>query len=129
MCLGVTILKFGSTLETTVTNLSALQSSAGLDGLDLRIVSITILVSLIFMARAFVESMFALDLINERLKNFFVIVVIIMLSEVLTSFALVRLMQKALADDEEEATDGAAEPPSATEATTDDEGGPVMLSE
>ena len=128
MCLGVTILKFGSTLETTVTNLSALQSSAGLDGLDLRIVSITILVSLIFMARAFVESMFALDLINERLKNFFVIVVIIMLSEVLTSFALVRLMQKALADDEE-ATDGAAEPPSATEATTDDEGGPVMLSE
>mmetsp|Transcript_22810 Transcript_22810/g.30413 ORF Transcript_22810/g.30413 Transcript_22810/m.30413 type:complete len:110 (+) Transcript_22810:908-1237(+) len=65
-----------------------------MEGLDLRILSITILLSLVFLSRALVDCMFAFNLINEQLNSFVVLLCIIVFSEVCTSVAVVRLMKK-----------------------------------
>jgi len=67
LILGVSILKYGSQLETTITHASTLKTAMAkqMEGLDLRILSITILLSLVFLSRALVDCMFAFNLINE----------------------------------------------------------------
>ncbi len=65
-----------------------------MEGLDIRILSITILLSLIFLSRALVDCMFAFNLINEQLNSFAMLLCIIILSEVCTSVAIVKLMKK-----------------------------------
>lgn len=96
LVLGVSILKYGSQLETTVTHSINLKSSmaAQMEGLDIRILSITILLSLVFLSRALVDCMFAFNLINEQLNSFVILLCIIILSEVCTSMAVVKLMLK-----------------------------------
>ena len=96
LVLGVSILKYGSQLETTVTHSINLKSSmaAQMEGLDVRILSITILLSLVFLSRALVDCMFAFNLINEQLNGFVMLLCIIIFSEACTSVAIVRLMKK-----------------------------------
>lgn len=96
MVLGVSILKYGSQLETTITHSISLQSSmaAQMEGLDIRILSITILLSLVFLSRALIDCMFAFNLLNEQLNSFVMLICIIVFSEVCTSVAVVRLMKK-----------------------------------
>lgn len=96
LVLGVSILKYGSQLETTVTHSINLKSSmaAQMEGLDIRILSITILLSLVFLSRALVDCMFAFNLINEQLNSFVILLCIIIFSEVCTSMAVVKLMLK-----------------------------------
>ena len=65
-----------------------------MEGLDIRILSITILLSLVFLSRALVDCMFAFNLINEQLNRFAMLLCIIILSEVCTSVAIVKLMKK-----------------------------------
>ena len=67
-----------------------------MEGLDLRILSITIILSLVFLSRALVDCMFAFNLINEQLNSFVVLLCIIILSEGVTSVAVVRLMKKGV---------------------------------
>ena len=96
LVLGVSILKYGSQLETTITHAINLKSALAtqLEGLDVRILSITILLSLVFLARALVDCMFAFDLINEQLNSFVMLICIIISTEVVTSFVTVKLMRK-----------------------------------
>lgn len=96
LILGVSILKYGSQLETTITHASTLKTAIAkqMEGLDLRILSITILLSLVFLSRALVDCMFAFNLINEQLNSFVVLLCIVVFSEVCTSVAVVRLMKK-----------------------------------
>ena len=44
--------------------------AAQMQGLDIRILSITILLSLVFLSRSLVDCMFAFNLINEQLNSF-----------------------------------------------------------
>ena len=94
--LGVAILKYGSQLETTITHSINLKSSmaAQMEGLDIRILSITILLSLVFLSRALVDLMFAFNLINEQMNSFVMLLCIIVFSEVCTSMAVIKLMKK-----------------------------------
>jgi len=69
-------------------------------GLDLRILSITILLSLIFLSRALVDCMFAFNLINQQLNSFVVLLCIMVFSEVCTSVAVVRLMRPSAQGEE-----------------------------
>ena len=96
LILGVSILKYGSQLETTITHAINLKSTIAtqMEGLDIRILSITILLSLVFLSRALVDCMFAFNLINEQLNSFAMLMCIIILSEVCTSVAIVKLMKK-----------------------------------
>ena len=94
--LGVSILKYGSQLETTITHSINLKSSvaAQMEGLDIRILSITILLSLVFLSRALVDCMFAFNLINEQLSSFVMLLIVVIFSEVCTSVIVVKLMKK-----------------------------------
>lgn len=96
LVLGVSILKNGSQLETTITHSISLKSSMAsqLEGLDIRILSITILLSLVFLSRALIDCMFAFNLINKQLNSFVMLLCIIIFSEVCTSMAIVKLMKK-----------------------------------
>ena len=65
-----------------------------LEGLDILILSITILLSLVFLSRALIDCMFAFNLINKQLNSFIMLLCIIIFSEVCTSMAIVKLMKK-----------------------------------
>ena len=66
-----------------------------MEGLDIRILSITILLSLVFLSRALVDCMFAFNLINKQLNSFVMLLIIVIFSEVCTSMAVVKLMKKS----------------------------------
>ena len=65
-----------------------------MEGLDIRILSITILLSLVFFARALVDCMFAFNLINEQLSSYVMSLIIVIFTEVCTACAVVKLMKK-----------------------------------
>jgi hypothetical protein len=75
MILGITILNYGTKLETAVSNSISKYGSKGglqnkeLHGLDIRILTITILLSLIFLCRALIDSLFAWGLLKTDLQN------------------------------------------------------------
>ncbi len=56
--------------------------------------SITILLSLVFLCRALVDCMFALSLLNEHLNNFVLLLVIIFFCELITSVGIVKIMKR-----------------------------------
>ena len=91
LMLGVSILKYGSQLETSVTHAINVRSPIAklLEGLDVRILSITIMLSLVFLCRALLDFMFAFSLLKSDLNNFLVILIVIILTEVFTSITLV----------------------------------------
>ena len=68
--------------------------AAQMEGLDIRILSITILLSLVFLSRALVDCMFAFNLINEQLSSFVMLLIVVIFSEVCTSVIVVKLMKK-----------------------------------
>ncbi len=70
-----------------------------LEGLDIRILSITILLSLVFLSRALIDCMFAFNLINKQKNSFIMLLCIIIFSEVCTSMATVKLMLKGSKSD------------------------------
>ena len=88
------VLKFGSQLETTVTNSINLRTPFGkqLQGLDVRILTITILLSLMFLGRFLFDYMFAFNLLSQNLDDSIFGLCVIFLSEVVTSFFVVRIM-------------------------------------
>ena len=96
LLLGVSILKYGSQLETSVTHSLNMGSPIAktLEGLDVRILSITIMLSLVFLCRALLDFMFAFNLLKADLNNFLVVLIVVILTEVLTSVTLVSLMKK-----------------------------------
>ena len=65
-----------------------------MEGLDIRILSITILLSLVFLSRALVDCMFAFNLINEQLSSYVMSLIIVIFTEVCTACAVVKLMKK-----------------------------------
>lgn len=70
--LGISILNYGTKLETAVSNSIAQSRSTAvqnkdLSGLDIRILTITILLSLIFLCRALLDSLFAWSLLKTDL--------------------------------------------------------------
>jgi len=70
MILGITILNYGTKLETAVSN--SMQKNQvnllkDLNGLDIRILTITILLSMVFLCRALVDSLFAWTLLKTNL--------------------------------------------------------------
>ena len=96
LILGVSILKYGSQLETSVTHSINMRSpiSKPLEGLDVRILSITIMLSLVFLCRALLDFMFAFSLLKSDINNFLVVLIVIIFTEVFTSVTLVYLMKK-----------------------------------
>ena len=96
LILGVSILKYGSQLETQVTHSINMRSPIAkpLEGLDVRILSITIMLSLVFLCRALLDFMFAFSLLKSDLNNFLVVLIVIIFTEVFTSVTLVHLMKK-----------------------------------
>ena len=100
LLLGVSILKYGSQLETSVTHSINMRSpiAKAVEGLDLRILSITIMLSLVFLCRALLDFMFAFNLLKDDLNNFLVVLIVIIFTEVFTSVTLVNLMKKSSKD-------------------------------
>ena len=96
LILGVSILKYGSQLETSVTHSINMRSPIAkpLEGLDVRILSITIMLSLVFLCRALLDFMFAFNLLRDNLNNFLIMIIVIVFTEVLVSVTLVHLMKK-----------------------------------
>ena len=96
LVLGVSILKYGSQLETSVTNSINMRSPIAkqLQGLDVRILSITIMLSLVFLCRALLDFMFAFNLLRADLNNFLVVLIVTIFTEVFTSVTLVNLMKR-----------------------------------
>ena len=96
LILGVSILKYGSQLETSVTHSINMRSPIAkpLEGLDVRILSITIMLSLIFLCRALLDFMFAFNLLRDNLNNFLIMIIVIVFTEVFVSVTLVHLMKK-----------------------------------
>ena len=97
LVLGVSVLKFGSQLETAVTHSINVKSSIAesLVGLDVRILTITIMLSLVFLCRTLLDFMFAFSLLHSDLNNFLIVLIVIIFTEVFTSVALVSLMKKS----------------------------------
>ena len=96
LILGVSILKYGSQLETSVTHSINMRSPIAkpLEGLYVRILSITIMLSLVFLCRALLDFMFAFNLLRDNLNNFLIMIIVIVFTEVLVSVTLVHLMKK-----------------------------------
>merc|ERR1719232_702071 len=71
LVLGVSVLKYGSQLETSVTHSINIRStiSESLEGLDVRILTITIMLSLVFLCRTLLDFMFAFSLLQSDLNN------------------------------------------------------------
>ena len=69
--LGFTILNYGTKLETAVSNSinSKSRVSKELNGLDIRILTITIILSLVFLGRALIDLMYAWNLINNHFDS------------------------------------------------------------
>ena len=97
LVLGVSVLKYGSQLETTVTHSINIKSmlSESLEGLDIRILTITIMLSLVFLCRTLLDFMFAFSLLHSDRKNFLIVLIVIIFTEVVTSVALVSMMKKS----------------------------------
>jgi len=91
LVLGVSVLKYGSQLETSVTHSINIRStiSESLEGLDVRILTITIMLSLVFLCRTLLDFMFAFSLLQSDLNNFLTVLIVIIITEVITSVTLV----------------------------------------
>ena len=63
MFLGLSALNFGTKLETSVSQYFAFRKIARLDNLDMKILGVTILVSLLFLIKAVVDILMAWDLL------------------------------------------------------------------
>jgi len=63
--LGVSTLNYGCRLETTLSNMIQRQrrGDSGLIGLDIRVLTITIILSLVFLGRALIDFLMAWNLI------------------------------------------------------------------
>ena len=96
LILAVSILKHGSQLESTITNAIRINSNLQiqLDGLDLRILSITITISLIFLCRTLVDFMIAMNLLDQTKETLELSLSTIFFSEVLIPSAVVYFMLK-----------------------------------
>ena len=97
LILGVSVLKYGSQLETSVTHSINIKSmlSESLEGLDIRILTITIMLSLVFLCRTLLDFMFAFSLLHSDRNNFLIVLIVIIFTEVATSAALVNMMKKS----------------------------------
>lgn len=96
LVLGLLILKHGSKLETSITHSINLRSQIAkqLDGLDIRILSITIILSLVFLCRALIDCMLAWNLLHTDMNTPAVMIVVMFLCEVVISLIIVKIMQK-----------------------------------
>jgi hypothetical protein len=63
-------------------------------GLDSRITTITIFLSLIFLCRAFIDELYAWDLFQAKFENPDVDVVLILITEIAPSFLISWLIRK-----------------------------------
>ena len=63
--------------------------SESLEGLDVRILTITIMLSLVFLCRTLLDFMFAFSLLQSDLNNFLTVLIVIIITEVITSVTLV----------------------------------------
>jgi hypothetical protein len=90
LVLGFCILNYGTKLETAVS--ASINQKSGishdLDGLDIRILTITIILSLIFLGRALIDSLYAWNLIQARLESPFVNLIAVFLTELLPSLLI-----------------------------------------
>lgn len=67
--LGFSVLNYGTKLETAVSSSMNFKNGAAieLNGLDIRILTITILLSLIFLCRALIDTLYAWNFIQRHL--------------------------------------------------------------
>lgn len=98
MILGLSILNYGTKLETAVSaNMAKSQNSklsSQLSGLDIRILTITILLSLIFMCRAIIDSIYAWSLLNANLQYPQLGLILIFFTEISPSIIIIQIMKK-----------------------------------
>ncbi|CDW80487.1 UNKNOWN [Stylonychia lemnae] len=97
MILGITILNYGTKLETAVSNSIQKQQPSqvkDLNGLDIRILTITILLSMVFLCRALVDSLFAWTLLKTNLHYPQLSLILIMFTEVAPSVIITTIIKK-----------------------------------
>jgi hypothetical protein len=94
--LAACILKYGSQLESTITESINLRTpiSRRLEGYDIKTLSLTILLTSIFASRALVDFLFAFSLLHENLNKPAVMLCIIISGEIITSLAVVLIMKR-----------------------------------
>ena len=94
--LAVGTLLYGAQLETTVTQTISMRSVLArvLSGLDLRVLLITLLVSLVFLARAIADFIFAFNLLDEKVDQSVIMNIVHFFSEVALAFFVVKLLLK-----------------------------------
>ena len=92
MVLGLTILNYGTKLETAISSAYLTKqnsASTELNGMDLRILTITILLSLIFLCRSLVDSLYAWNILKTNLQSPYIDLVLILFTEIAPSFLII----------------------------------------
>ncbi len=93
--LGFTILNYGTKLETAVS--ASIGNKFGpigkeLNGLDIRILTITILLSLVFLGRALVDTLYAWNLLKSNLHDPYIGLVLILFTELAPSLIITQMI-------------------------------------
>eukprot|EP00347_Sterkiella_histriomuscorum_P007765 403347645 len=98
MILGISILNYGTKLETAISNqIQRNHQSASareLSGIDIRILTITILLSMVFLCRALVDSLFAWTLLKTNLHYPQLSLVLITFTEIAPCIIITQIMKK-----------------------------------
>lgn len=100
MILGLTILNYGTKLETAVSSSlnRKIDSVESLEGLDLRILTITIFLSLVFFCRALIDSLYAWNILDSSLHSPYIGLILIVFTEFAPSIIITLLIKKKAAE-------------------------------
>lgn len=96
MILGFAVLNYGTKLETAVSNSinSKSRVSKELNGMDFRILTITIILSLVFLCRALIDLMYAWNLINNHFDSQILMISLMLLTELVPSLYITYYIRK-----------------------------------
>ena len=99
MVLGLSILNYGTKLETAISSSFTNKESGStaahqLNGMDLRILTITILLSLVFLCRALIDSLFAWNILKTHLQSPYIDLILIIFTELAPSLIITQIMKR-----------------------------------
>jgi hypothetical protein len=86
LVLGLTALNYGTKLETAISesiiDKNGRPIAKELKGMDIRILTITIILSLIFICRSLMDSLFAWNILHINLESPFIDLILILFTEI-----------------------------------------------
>ena len=98
--LGISILNYGTKLETAISSSISPKTAvfSQINGLDLRILTITILLSLVFLCRSLIDLLFAWNILKINLQSPYIDLILIIFTELGPSMLITLIMKKKSED-------------------------------